>query len=71
VCYVTQSPFSITKTGPTKVTQGAPFNFEVNVVFLSTAKGVKIVDEMPAGLWPTGNATWTATSANGVPGGGE
>ncbi|WIA38754.1 hypothetical protein OEZ86_002047 [Tetradesmus obliquus] len=63
------SPFSITKAGPTKVTQGTPFLFEVNVVMLAPAKGVTIIDEMPPGLWPTGNASWTATSANGVPGG--
>ncbi|KAF6262366.1 hypothetical protein COO60DRAFT_1636040 [Scenedesmus sp. NREL 46B-D3] len=64
------APFSITKTGPARVTQGVPFQFEVNVVFLASAKGVRIVDEMPAGLWPTGGATWTATSSNNVPGGG-
>ncbi|WIA18467.1 hypothetical protein OEZ85_009923 [Tetradesmus obliquus] len=63
------SPFSITKTGPTQVTQGTPFLFEVNVVMLAPAKGVTIIDEMPPGLWPTGNASWTATSANRVPGG--
>jgi hypothetical protein len=68
-----QAPFSLTKTGPGRVTQGQPFNFEVTVVFLGTAKGVSILDAMPPGLWPTGNATWSGTLANNqaVPGGGE
>jgi hypothetical protein len=42
-------------------------------VFLGAAKGVSILDAMPPGLWPTGNATWSGTLANNqaVPGGGE
>ena len=34
-------------------------------------RGWFIVDNLPPGLWPTGTATWTAISNNGVPSGSE
>lgn len=66
-----QAPFTILKAGPTRVEQNAPFNFEVTVVFMSSVTAARIVDNLPPGLWPTGTATWTAISNNGVPSGSE
>ncbi|WIA18464.1 hypothetical protein OEZ85_009921 [Tetradesmus obliquus] len=63
------APFTIFKAGPTRVEQNAPFNFEVTVAFMSSVTAARIVDNLPPGLWPTGTATWTATSNNGVPSG--
>jgi hypothetical protein len=63
-----QNPITIVKGGPTRVTQNVPFNFEVNVAILNTVKGVRIVDNLPAGLLPTGNATWTSTTVAGAAG---
>jgi hypothetical protein len=67
-----QAPFNITKTGPSKVQPNVPFLFDVVVTVLGLAKGVRIVDDLPPGLFPAGNANWTATPSNGsAPGGGE
>lgn len=35
--FLLQAPFTILKTGPTRVEQNAPFNFEVTVVFARAA----------------------------------
>lgn len=66
-----QAPFSIMKSGPAKVSQNVLFNFDVLVVFLATAKGVKVVDDLPSGMSPAGTATWTPTASNGAPAGCE
>jgi hypothetical protein len=68
-----QAPFTIVKTGPTNVIQNEPFQFEVIVVIMSNAKGLRVVDNLPTGLWPTGTASWTSILSAGSagPGGSE
>jgi hypothetical protein len=55
-----QSPFTITKTGPTQpVLAGQPFSYSIIVSFLGTARGVKVTDLLPASVLPgTTPATW-------------
>jgi hypothetical protein len=55
-----QSPFTITKTGPTQpVLAGQPFSYSIIVGFLGTAKGVKVTDLLPPSVLPgTTPATW-------------
>lgn len=67
LCCAVQLPFVITKTGPVQVKTGEAFNYDVNVVFLDNAKGVKILDALPDQLTPSSTqlATWTAITTTG------
>lgn len=70
-CLAAQAPFTIAKTGPqAPLTPGQQFNYIVTVVFLSPAKGVRIVDNLPSAVNVTSvPATWRPDGTNATTGG--
>jgi hypothetical protein len=65
-----QSPFTITKTGPTQpVLAGQPFSYSIIVGFLGSTKAVKVTDILPASVLPgTTPATWFTPKTNSTGG---
>jgi hypothetical protein len=70
---VLQPPFTLSKIGPSTVTAGQAFDYNLVVAFLGSATGVVVVDDLPVQLTATGSpATWKSVTVNGSnPSGGE